>query len=387
MNSPRLKIDDALIISRLHYKELLEIKPNADLDTQYFPLVTTSKLEPFFDNLPINMGFSLSLVGNQIISIKPERGYLSKGLNTLLARQNIHEAMSFMGLLNHEAPLFYEAALLLAMDNLCEYKRPSIVYQKIAFSLEILRVAHHAHVIANVLKCIKDFALADMADYAHGLLREQISHFSSIQSLQSGQALPAPFLEIVDYLMQLFFELSSSLKNHEPVHSRLAGKFSISLPIAANYGLSGAFLRSNRHFLDMRWHGSMKILYQNPPAKCWCEGGDAFARFTLRLLEINASLQWLKQQLLKYEDLLEPVSISLENLDHKKPFSHSEIEGPEGIIKIGIFRHHQENFAIKLRSPAYFIAQAIPHMMQLQQVFDLPLLLFSLGISADEIDL
>ena len=388
MNSQRLSIDDALIISRLHYKELLEIKPNADLDTQYFPLVTTSKLEPFFDNLPINMGFTLYSVGNQIISVRPERGYLSKGLSSLLARQNIHEAMRLVSLLNYEAPLFYETALLLAFDNLCEYSRPKNVYQKLAFFLEMLRVVHHARVVANVLKYLKLFTLADMAEYAHELLREQTLPFSALKGFEGGQALQNDrLLEIIDYLMQLFLDLSASIKNHDTVYAKLAGKFSISLPLAANYGLSGAFLRSNRHFLDMRWHSSQRFLYQDVPAKCLCEGGDAYARFTLRFLEIHASLQWLKHQLSKHKEILEPVSIILENLKPKKSFCHREIEGPEGIIKVSIFGHHEENFSIKLRLPAYFIAQAIPHMMQLHQVFDLPLLLFSLGISADEVDL
>jgi NADH:ubiquinone oxidoreductase subunit D len=190
-------------------------------------------------------------------------------------------------------------------------------------------------------------------------------------------------INLLESLETISQELEASLDFDVKIRQLLRKKAVVTLNMAASFGLSGIYLRANR--------SSYEIIPTDGPPHELSEGGDAWARINLRAGELRSGITWLKQSLstaLAENKTLEPLcdnrELSIAQTVHT--FSFGEISGPEGDIKISIFLDKQKIPNIHLRSPAFFIAQALPHLLAQADISDLLWILYSLGISAEEID-
>jgi NADH:ubiquinone oxidoreductase subunit D len=392
MKNRPFKIDDSLIISRLQQKELLDIKPNMAFDSCFFPLVTKIFLKPFFDNLPIKLGMELQLIGNAIIHTRIDRGYFYHGFEELLTGLSPHNAVLAMVRLERTLPIFYQLALMITLEDLTDWPKNSLFAKQSAIALEIARVAHHLNVIKNVLYCLDLSSISELLIECEHLLTKPINSFCQVYSEVTllGENLSREEIRRILLEVQIIMDsITSRISLQEKLFKRLIKKAIVNLPMASSMGLTGLYLRANRNHYDLR---QKSIIYKTAPNICLTEGGDAWARFVLRLLEIDASLKWLKHTLSGYEkEFNELKSITIqEDYCQKQPskkFAFGEIEGPEGDIKVSIFVNNKDNSLLfRVRTPAYFIAQAIPYLLTQTDLRDIPVMLHSLGISAEEVD-
>ena len=196
-------------------------------------------------------------------------------------------------------------------------------------------------------------------------------------------------LEALNEASLILENLNALVLEDKELSEALKRKATLNLALSASLGLSGLFTRANRNNYDLRKNSRFYQSISIPVT----EGADAWARFCLRFLDIQSSIKWLKQTILNIEpqnNELNAISIH-DNFGTSEPvekFSVGEISGPEGDIRISIFtsQNQDEKPLIYIRSPAFYIAHAIPEMIMGLKIHELPIILHSLGIRAEEID-
>jgi NADH:ubiquinone oxidoreductase subunit D len=363
-------IDENLIISRLLQKELSH-KANIERISQ------KHIFDPLTYNMPIKIALSLETLGTKIISAHIERGFYYQGLENRLPLLNYKDALEAMALLNEHTPIFYQHALCLAMEELCGLDCDAELINQRSWILSYARVYHHVRVLKELFTCLELDTLSDLAltalsmmsPYSVFLTRIHTDHFSWPYKNQEI----APVLENLE---SIFHELESNFKFNN-THKFFHKKAIITLNMAASFGLSGIYLRANRSNYEKSTYNEHSLEIS--------DGGDALARILLRLRDIRSFTRWLKENLSPHYGPL----VDTRDLAISQTLSSSacgEVFGPEGDIKMSIFLDKQKIPSFHLRSPAYFIAQAIPHLIIQEDIQDLLWILHSLGISAEEID-
>jgi NADH:ubiquinone oxidoreductase subunit D len=390
MKKVHLAISDSLIISRLQQKEILNFNLTDRPNSPFFPLMTKTFLRPFLDNIPINLSIGLETIGEQIIKVLVSKGYFCHGLENILSHTSPAQALIAMGRLHNEAPIFYQIALLRAFEELFDLPHNETRNKHYAIALEFARISHHLQVIKNIFYCLDLSSLLTTIKNLKYLLLKPITLFTHINSVYNSLSVEN-IDEACTEAIQIMDEIINVVSVEEAISNALTKKAIISLPLAGSLGLTGLFLRANHNYFDLRQQKAPRQIYATAPKISLTEGGDALARLTLRLLEVEASLKWLKDIMLNgHKEFKEITPIFIEdnylNKPVRKQFGFGEIEGPEGYIKVSIFVSPDGHLIFRIRTPAYFIAQAIPVLLTNRKLRDIAILLHSLGITAEEID-
>jgi len=368
-----LNFDDSLIISRLQQKELAQVKPSLGRISQTLAPMEKVIFDPIAHNLPVKIALSLHTIGTKIISAHVERGFYHQDLENRLSTLSYTHALQALSLINQKTPIFYQLALSRAMETLCALTpEPSLEHAR-AWALSYAQVYHHVQVVHDVLLCLELDSLNDLASTAASMMKPYADvlcriHTSAREELNGDDLMP-----LLESLENIFQELEAGISFESNARLLLRKKAVVTLSMAASFGLSGIYLRANRSVSDSK-----------PPLEI-SEGGDAWARFYLRILDMKSYIEWLKNNIPTcFHALHDNRDIMLSQA--VQPFAFGEVSGPEGDIKISIFLDQHQQPRFYLRTPAYFIAQALPHLLAQAELSDLSWILYSLGIKAEEID-
>jgi len=154
---------------------------------------------------------------------------------------------------------------------------------------------HHWHVIRDVLTIIGDESMLDIALTALSLMKDPHDRLARMGLDAPNEKSPPgsrELKEIIEVLETLAREIDSNLSFDPSIRQSLRKKAVVTLNLAASFGLTGAYLRANRNLYDMRH--SIPGYRVAPPTQL-AEGGDAWARFIIRIREVVASIEWLKE--------------------------------------------------------------------------------------------
>lgn len=383
--------DDSLIISRHQQKELDAIKPAA-LRLHHIPPLTKLVLDPFLDKMPIKIGLEINLLGSRIMSLRIIRGFLFQNLENRLSELHFNNALMHIASLNQQTPIFYQLALVYAYEELFMVAKDEKTLALRAFLMEFSRIFHHWQVLKNMFITLECNDLADIASHAIKLMKNAHDNLGRIWVYEenSWSITVDELTELLEMLNSLTLELDTHVSFNKNLRRSLRKKASINLNTAGSFGLTGLFLRANRNPSDNR---SPLLGYESALPTELSDGGDAWARFTVRIREILASTHWLREHKifkeLNYLKTLTPLREvrNFKGLNPRIPIAFSEIEAPEGLVKITLSpKKNTSKLQVKVRTPAYFIAQSLPQLLCESDLKDLPLVLYSLGICADEID-
>lgn len=391
-NKTNIFLDDSLIISRLQRKELSYLKPGR-LSFAFSP-IDKIYLDPFIDELPIKIGLELSLLGSRIMHCRIERGFLFQDIENNLSQVDFTEAINTIARLNQRTPIFYQVALSLAMEEMFEATVSEETKELRCFVIEFSRIFHHWQVIKNILICLKCDDLIDLVTMAQNFMKtphDLLGRIYTANSYPTNNLNLNNLKDTINILENLAREMDSLVSINPEIRQSLRKKAFVTTSLASSFGLTGIYLRANRQFYDIRKEHNA-LGYKTPPLTSYTDGGDAWARFILRIKEILASIAWIKKYSVIFNEntvsirpLLEEHSFDSEKA--RKPVAFGEVEGPEGDTKISIFLVPVlEKLVFRIRTPAFFVAQAIPHFLLNSEINDLPLVLHSLGINANEID-
>jgi NADH:ubiquinone oxidoreductase subunit D len=365
--------DDSLIIPRWQQKE-------------HSPPLT---LDPFIDQLPIKIGMSFNLLGTRIVSCQIHRGFLAQQLEKSLSYLDIFQSLNVMARLNQSSPIFAQLAYSIALEQLLHVEVTRELKDMRCFLMEFSRIFHHLQVIENTLIAIKHFNTANMASEALRLISPSHQLLGRIYDKITFPDQKIPCEELKNTISEVHNftkEIENILSFDQIIRQALRKKAFITQNVASSYGLTGLFLRANRNLYDLRVQNAL-LGYSHLPTTELAEGGDAWARLCLRSREINASIEWIKKCALYNQDI-EPLreERALDIMNFKEPFAFGEVDSPEGNLKVSIFIDSLKRPNFRIRTPAYFIAQALPHLLAESDLKDLPAILYSLGIKAEEID-
>lgn len=384
--------DSSLIISALEKRELLEKSKIAHSD--FFLESTFSSVEflPYVSVLPIKIGLNLRTIGTKIISATIKKGYFFSDFESRIKFIDTKEDLENFKHLNYTIPIFYQMSYILALENIASItpNKESILAR--GFAVEIARIFHNLLVLKNIFICIKENNLLSITNKALSVGEKIFSFYRSV-SFEIGKKLSRSDAEATaEELKELLLELEEEAQTSKKLFDALSKKAIITNKIATEMGLTGLFLKANR--INKYSYADTDKIYLNEdlPEKSFKDESDAYARCLLRIEEAKNSIIWFLSkvsQLRKTCDSLAGVDFNynVNHLDFKNNFSFGELESPEGKIIVSIFKNENDgNFVLNLTNSAYFIAQAIPLLINRLDLKDLALILNSLGINAYEID-
>lgn len=383
-----ISIDDNLIITRIKQKEILDHQFSHSMQTSYADILATTSLRPFFSNSPLLFGLDLDLLGNKIIKASVTKDFLKQGIENTISGLSPYESIVNIERINIAAPFSYQAALMIAFEQLTS--NINFKYEKlIAIGLEVNRIHHHAQVIKDIFICLNKTFLTSEVNQIIKILSPLNNLY---QRIYTEQKVPrtissSQIKNSLESAKEIILKIKSFAHKSE-LRNRLVKKANISLSLASSLGLTGIYIRANGAQYTPK---NFTNIYNTYPKQSYSEGGDLYARFLLRIEEIYNSINWLIEALFYRApiDKLCPIVINHDycNSPGKLPFTFAEVNSPKGDIKVSIFNSQKNSKnLIHLKTADYFIAQSIPFQLVDLYTHDLPLILYSLGISATEVD-
>ncbi len=388
-----IPVDNTLLISRFQQKELYQSPQVASNVSPTMTQLVSHVINPFFDRLAIKIGLELKLLGSKIINSHVDRGYLSHDLERIVAQDNFIDGINSIARINQREPIFYQLVLVSAYESLLGIEATLAVKKMRAIALEVTRIYHHFCVLKDIFMSLNADGLFELARTGKNTIKNSAkilgrinNNLANINNLNTRD-----MLDSCELILQIVDDIDISTDYELILVRYLRKKAYINLALASSLGLSGPYIRANRCFYDIRGTTNASIHYTHLPKTNIAEGGDALARLSLRIRDIQSSALWLKELFGRFKtEGLEPEALressDVDLSKTLKTFAFGEIEGPEGDIKAALFVDEEKSLTFHLRAPAYFIAQAIPHVLLYTDLTDLPVLLASLGISAEEID-
>lgn len=390
MKRPNIPVDNTLLISRFQQKELYQDTLGTSNVSPTMAQLPTFKLHPFFDTLAIKIGLELKLLGSRIISCQVERGFLFHDLEYELSKQSVITTLFSIKRIQQKTPLFYQLSLLSAYEKLFGIQSSTLIKTRRAIGLEINRIYHHFNTLKDVFMCLNAHYLFDNAKLGKSTIKPFQKKMLTVTDEPRSISLEG-LKQSTDEIIQIIEDMESTPELSTIIASRLKRKAFINLSTASSMGLTGAFVRANRCIYDLRLFPHHSLDYVRPPKTAIIEGGDAYARLFLRMRDIHASAMWIKDRISEDKNIFSSAKLienydvfSTKNLNAR--FAFGEIEGPEGDIKTAIFINENNTLSFHIRTPAFFVAQAIPEMLLYTDLSDLAVLMIGLGITAEEID-
>lgn len=343
-----------LLLSHLQENELYQGKFDHKSFTLSSNLLFKIKLTPFID-LPCGLGISLELLGERIVKCSIERGFLGQNIEKNLENLSPKEALSAIAKLNFAHPYPYKLAAILAIEEL--YGITPKKKEQIArtVNLEIARIQHHIIALKNIFSYNQIVLLLDEKKYLENL-NEHIDYMKDIRETFLSDK----------YLKKLLSKVAH-----------------VSQHLAASYGLTGLFLRANRVKYDQRSKNQNCLCYPKEYKIPLSEGGDLWGRTLLRIDETINSFRIIKQLQHEYETS-EHFNPCLEAIP-QKTWAKGLIEGPEGDLMVSLF-YVNNKISWRIKTPSYFIAQALPHLLHNRYITEVSLILNNIGLIVEEID-
>lgn len=367
--------------------------------------------DPLESKIVLNMGPShpathgvlrvvLKLDGETVVAAVPELGYLHRAMEKLAENKTYHEWMPYTDRLDYMSPYSNNTALCLAVEKLGDFKVPERAQYIRTIGCELARISSH---LLSVGSMLMDSGAVSMFLYTF----EQREHIYNIFDLLTGARFTISHCRIggvasdishecVSYIKDWMKEFRKKLSEWRRLMERnrifierVEGVGYISKEDAIAIGLTGPNLRASGVPYDIR-RAEPYMLYDrfefNVPV---LENGDAFARYQIRMMEMEESLKIIEQalrQLPKGDVRIDnakqaypwkgEIYHSMEALIHDFMMTHEGLQLPKGEIyhaieapkgELGFYIQSDGSgypWRLKIRSPSFCNLQALPLLIE-----------------------
>ncbi len=250
----------------------------------------------------------LELEGEKVNSVTPVIGYLHTGIEKNAEYRTWVQGCTFFTRMDYLAPLFNETAYCLGVEKLLGIQVPERAEVLRVIFMEFNRIASHLVWLAT-----GGMELGSTTMMTFGFREREyiLDLFESQSGLRMNHAYIRPggfandvtpdFVERCEYLLKMLpekFKEYSDLLKHNPIWmSRLQDIGMLTAEDALKLGVTGPLLRAAGVGWDLRksqpYSGYERYDFEVPTAT----EGDSYARFLVRLEEMEQSLRIIRQAL------------------------------------------------------------------------------------------
>ena len=248
----------------------------------------------------------LSLQGEEILSCSPEIGYLHRGVEKIVENKRFLSIIPYIDRLDYLAPVIQEHSYVLAIEKLLDIKVPERATIIRTIFDELTRISSHIMGIG----CLT-YDLGCLSLFLYGFEeREKIMDiFETVTGARMHLAYYIPGGVINDisretlnsikvFINKLGFYLDAVKKlalNNRIFQSRTKGIGVISKEMAIKSGISGVNLRASGVDYDVRKSEPYGVYDKLSFPPIILTEGDCYARNMLRFLEIEQSIDLIRQ--------------------------------------------------------------------------------------------
>jgi NADH-quinone oxidoreductase subunit D len=339
----------------------------------------------------------LGLEGETVVDCTPVIGYLHRGIEKILENRPVMGGIRYMDNSDYLSPMLNETAYVGAVEQLMGLEPPRRAQYIRLLTNELQRIASHLVGIGTYLMDLGAFTpiLWTFRD-REGILSlfEALggSRFN-VNYLRVGGVLhdfPKGWLrECEAFLNQLEKnqkELKELVSGNEIFMARTQGVGYIDPQQAIAYGLTGPMLRASGVNWDMRVNRPYMAYREIPVNVQVRQEGDCFARYMVRMQEIDESIRLCREAI----DKMPGGAISARTPIALRPprgETYFAVEGSKGELGVYFISDGSEYpWRAKLRGPSFVNLQILPELLRGHKMSDTIAILGSFDIVLGEVD-
>jgi NADH-quinone oxidoreductase subunit D len=333
--------------------------------------------------------------GEKITDATPVIGYLHRGWEKMVEARDFQQIIPMADRLCYGASMSWSHLYVRTIEQLMEVDVPERAQWIRVIVLEMQRIASHLMWLAAVgtdlgsytifLYCMRERELfLDLLLNLTGARRTY--NYVRIGGVRND--LPDNFERDTLRVLKLF---ESRLKEYEALCDRTTS-FRVRMEDvgmlteadAMNLGVTGPNMRGSKVDFDIRRDDPYETYDQVDFEVCVEDGCDSFARYRVRMREMEVSCDIIRQALAKMR--AGPVRIKTpRNAPAGSAFFHVEDPRGEGLMYV-VGDGTDQPYRLKVRSPIFVTVSAAPVMLIGEKVADVPAIMGSVDMCLGETD-
>ena len=338
----------------------------------------------------------LELEGEKILSCEPDVGYLHRGMEKMAEKLSYIKYLPTVDRIDYLAGFFYSELFVRNVEKAMHISLPTRVKAIRTTLLELNRISSHLLWIGAFLM---DLGATSPFFYTFREREMILRYFEKLTGQRmmynyfvfGGVRHDIDFLEDIEEILST---LPEKIKDYERIITdnpiflaRTKEKGILSSEDAKQYSITGVNLRASGVEYDLR---KKDYLYEgiefNPQILI---GGDCWARYKARILEIKESINIINQtlEIIKSERNMEQNALKPIGLKLPKGEYYSEIEAPRGLASCTIVSDGLENpYRLKWRTGSYYAVNLLRKLLVGSYLNDAIAIAGSLDIILPEVD-
>lgn len=340
----------------------------------------------------------LKIDGEIIKEAKPVIGYLHRGTEKLAENLQYTQIIPYTDRMDYLAAMTNNYILVHAVETMMDLKIPERAEYLRIITMELGRIASHLVWWGTYLL---DIGATSPFLYA---FREREMIINMLNEISGGRLTfnymrvggvkwdaPEGWIdkvrEFVQYMREQLKGYHQLVTGNEIFMNRVKGVGKYTKEDALNYSLSGANLRCTGVKWDLRKDEPYSIYDRFDFDVAVQDGGDAWARYHVRMQEIEESLKILEQAVEQFPaegDILAKVP---KIIKAPKGEAFVRIESPRGEIGCYIASDgKKEPYRMKFRRPSFYNLQILPKLLEGENIANLIAILGAIDIVLGEVD-
>jgi NADH-quinone oxidoreductase subunit D len=340
----------------------------------------------------------LKIDGETIVEAKPVIGYLHRGTEKLAENLQYTQIIPYTDRMDYVSAMTNNYVICHAVETMMDIKIPERAEYLRVIAMELGRIASHLVWFGTYLL---DLGATSPLLYA---FREREMIINMLNEL-SGARLTFNYMrvggvkwdapegwvdkvkEFVPYMREQLKGYHNLVTGNEIFTNRVIGIGTYTKEDALNYSLSGANLRCTGVKWDLRKNEPYSIYDRfdfDVPVR---ETGDAWARYHVRLAEIEESLKILEQACEQFPSEGDILAKVPKIIKAPKGEAFVRIESPRGEIGCYIASDgKKEPYRLKFRRPSFYNLQILPKLLEGETIANLISILGAVDIILGEVD-
>lgn len=340
----------------------------------------------------------LKIDGEIIKEAKPVIGYLHRGTEKLAENLQYTQIIPYTDRMDYLAAMTNNYILVHAVETMMDLKIPDRAEYLRIITMELGRIASHLVWWGTYLL---DIGATSPFLYA---FREREMIINMLNEISGGRLTfnymrvggvkwdaPEGWIdkvrEFVPYMREQLKGYHQLVTGNEIFMNRVKGVGKYTKEDALNYSLSGANLRCTGVKWDLRKDEPYSIYERFDFDVAVQDGGDAWARYHVRMQEIEESLKILEQAVEQFPSEGDILAKVPKIIKAPKGEAFVRIESPRGEIGCYIASDgKKEPYRMKFRRPSFYNLQILPKLLEGENIANLIAILGAIDIVLGEVD-